>query len=83
LPPAKTGFFKKVLESLFYGRLGNWIDYKSMQLTVGFWKRKFRHLDTDTFDLALKSRRGVSKHHPLHFQQKVLDRFEENLRGLS
>ncbi len=83
LPPVETGFFKKMLESLFSGRLGNWLDQKTMQLTVGFWKRKFRHLDADTFDLALKSRRGVSKHHPLHFQQKVLDRFEENLRALS
>lgn len=83
LPPVEMGFFKKMLESLFSGRLGNWLDQKSMQLTVGFWKRKFRHLDADTFDLALKSRRGVSKHHPLHFQQKVLDRFEANLRALT
>jgi hypothetical protein len=36
-------------------------------------------MDDQTFDLALKSRRGVSKHHPLHFQQKVLEQFEQNL----
>ncbi|MFN0037448.1 MAG: nucleotidyltransferase domain-containing protein, partial [Saprospiraceae bacterium] len=61
--------------------MGGWLDQKAMRLTVGFWKRKFRDLDGSTFDLALKSRRGVSKHHPLHFQQKVLARFEENLRA--
>ncbi len=83
LPPLKTGFLKKILEKMAAGKPGDWLDQKAMQLTVGFWKRKFRHLDQGTFELALKSRRGVSKHHPLHFQQKVLDRVEENLRTLS
>lgn len=64
------------------GSFGSWLDKKAMRFTVGFWKRKFRHLDSSSFDLALKSRRGVSKHHPLHFQEKVLARLEENLNAL-
>ncbi len=83
VPPCTIGFPKKLGEKVWAGKPGAWLDRKAMQLTVSFWKRKFRHLDEGTFDLALKSRRGVSKHHPLHFQQKVLDRFEENLRDLS
>lgn len=65
------------------GKLGDWFDRKAMQITVGFWKKKFRGMDKRSFDLAFKSRRGVSKHHPLHFQQKVLERFDENLTGLA
>jgi hypothetical protein len=41
-------------------------------VTVQFWKRKFSHFDDQTFNVALKSRRYVSKHHPMYFQGKVL-----------
>ncbi|MBC7777658.1 MAG: nucleotidyltransferase domain-containing protein [Phycisphaerae bacterium] len=82
IPAYSRGFFKKLLEKMLTGKLGDWLDRKAMRLTVSFWKRKFQAMDSETFDLALKSRRGVSKHHPLHFQQKVLERFEENLRRL-
>lgn len=80
VPPATHGFIKKALEKMGSGKLGDWLDRAAMRITVGFWKRKFRHMAPHTFDLALKSRRGVSKHHPLHFQQKVLARWEENYR---
>lgn len=66
------GIVKKSLEWLLGGRLGDWLDERSMRTTVGFWRRKFSHFDPGTFDVALKSRRYVSKHHPLYFQQKVL-----------
>ena len=79
VPPYSSSVFKKIIEKLFSGIPGHWLDKKAMQLTVRFWKKKFRHLDAGTFDLALKSRQGISKHHPLHFQQKVLMQFEENL----
>ncbi|MFN0036825.1 MAG: nucleotidyltransferase domain-containing protein, partial [Saprospiraceae bacterium] len=61
VPPHSRGFFKKMLEKALSGKMGGWLDQKAMRLTVGFWKRKFRDLDGSTFDLALKSRRGVSK----------------------
>jgi len=81
VPAYSRGFFKKTMEKILKGKQGAWLDRKAMRFTVGFWKRKFQSMDADTFDVALKSRQGVSKHHPLHFQQKVLERFEENLRG--
>ncbi|MFN0173665.1 MAG: nucleotidyltransferase domain-containing protein [Saprospiraceae bacterium] len=79
VPLHSSSLLKKSLEKILSGKLGDWLDRKAMLFTVGFWKRKFRNMDENTFDLALKSRRGISKHHPLHFQKKVLDRFEENL----
>jgi hypothetical protein len=78
-PPQRRGFFKKTAEYLFNGWLGGWLDEQAMRLTVGHWRRKFRHFDDDTFDGAFKSRRHVSKHHPLYFQRSVLEQFERRL----
>ena len=80
--PTSKGFFKRIAERLLAGKLGEWLDQKCMQLTIGFWKKKFKHLDSSTFDLALKSRKGISKHHPLHFQQKVLKQLNQNLERI-
>ena len=82
VPFHSKGFLKKMLEKMLLGRIGTWLDEKAMRLTLGFWQRKFKHLDKDTFEVALKSRRYVSKHHPLHFQQKVLEHFEARVREL-
>lgn len=79
VPLHTRGFFKKTWEWLLNGRVGEWLDGRSMRLTVGFWRRKFRHFDGDKFDAALKSRRHVSKHHPLHFQEKVLRAWKARL----
>jgi hypothetical protein len=80
MPDKAPGRLKRMLESLLNGRLGAWLDEKSMRLTLGYWKRKFKHFDDDAFDIALKSRRYVSKHHPLHFQKKVLEAYEALLQ---
>lgn len=82
VPPQTRGLIKKTLEWVLFGAVGSWLDRKAMRFTVGFWKKKFRDMENSTFDLALKSRRGVSKHHPLHFQQKVLARYEGYLKEL-
>lgn len=79
-PPAPL--MKRVAEWLFGGKPGDWLDARCMRLTMYYWQRKFRKLDPDIFEVALKSRRYVSKHHPLHFQHKVLRRFEERMQEL-
>lgn len=80
IPVHSKSWMKNILEMLLRGPVGAWLDERFMRLTVGFWKRKFKHLENNDFSVALKSRRYVSKHHPLHFQQKVLQRFEERVR---
>lgn len=77
LPPAGAGFFKKGLEKILAGPFGDRLDERGFRLTTNFWKKKFAHFDEATFQLALKSNRGVSKHHPLGFQTKVLRRLGE------
>jgi hypothetical protein len=79
IPPYQPGMVKRGLERLLGGRFGDWLDGQAMQVTVRYWRRKFSHFDTDSFDIALKSKRYVSKHHPLYFQKKVLDAFAEKV----
>ncbi len=80
IPDHAPGWLKRVLEAMLSGQLGTWLDAKAMRLTLGYWKKKFKHFDKDTFGIALKSRRYVSKHHPLHFQKKVLEAYEALVR---
>ncbi len=79
----RRGFLKRGLEWLLNGRLGAWLDLRTMRSTVRYWRHKFSHFDQKTFDSALKSRRYVSKHHPLYFQQKVLEGFNKRVREMA
>ena len=79
VPQESRPLLKKMFEWILNGKVGDWLDAKAMHLTVGFWRKKFGHLDQNTFNVALKSRRYVSKHHPLHFQEKVLATFERRV----
>ncbi len=67
----------KVITGMTRGRLGEWLDEKFMRMTMKRWKKKFGDFESDTFDLTMKSRKYVSKHHPNNFQTKVLNRFME------
>lgn len=86
-PPRPTGstprhrrsFAKKAQEWCLRGGAGDWLDRLAMRLTVGYWRRKFRHFEARDFEVALKSRRYVSKHHPSYFQKKVLERLSRRL----
>lgn len=79
----RPGFFKKLGEWLLNGCFGTWLDIQSMRITVAYWRRKFSHFDPETFDNALKSRRYVSKHHPLYFQKKVLEAHEQRVKEMA
>ncbi len=81
--PQQRGWLKKTAEWLLAGRLGAWADRQAMRLTVGFWRRKFKHLGQEAFDTSLKSRPYMSKHHPQHFQAKVLEAYQKRVDGLT
>ncbi len=78
--PENRSILKKSAEWLFNGKIGEWIDDKCFKLTLKAWKKKFDHFDSDEFDLRLRSRKNVSKHHPNGFQEKVLKEYEKRLR---
>lgn len=67
----------KITMSALDNNLGEWLDQKFMELTFKRWKKKFSEFDKSKFDLTMKSRTYVSKHHPQDFQNKVLQQFDE------
>lgn len=71
----KSTHLKKWLEKRFSGSLGARLDTFFYKKTLQFWRRKFDWMDEDTFQIALKSKSYVSKHHPNNFQDRVLRKY--------
>ncbi|MEO8067955.1 MAG: nucleotidyltransferase domain-containing protein [Flavobacteriales bacterium] len=78
LEPSSSGP-QRWTERLLNGALGEWLDDLFMRLTYMRWRRKFGGFDARTFELALRTRKYVSKHHPQGFQQRVLDALTERI----
>ena len=76
----KRGFIQGGLEFLLNNALGDKLDDYFMKRTLLHWRGKFPHLDHQDFELALKTHKGVSKHHPQLFQNKVIAAFEQRIK---
>lgn len=77
-PPA----FKSVLEKLLSGPLGNIADKWMMHLTVNFWQKKFRTMKKQQYERDMQSHKGVAKHHPNGFRDRVLHEYESRFSEL-
>ncbi len=77
IPLASQSSIKGFIEKILNGRLGEGLDRFFMKKFIGFWKRKFKDIDTNRYAIALKSKRNVSKHHPQDFQLKVMKTYKE------
>ena len=66
---------KRWLEKRFSGSFGAGLDFFFHKKTLQFWKRKFDWMDEESFQIALKSKSYVSKHHPNNFQDRVLRKY--------
>lgn len=73
----KKPLFTKFLESILNTKLGDWLDSFFLKITYKKWKVKFNKLEDKHFNIALKSTKNVSKHHPLNFQRKVIERLND------
>jgi hypothetical protein len=82
LPTYKRKMIQKVIESFFNNRLGDYIDDNVMKLFIRFDEKRYGELDEDTFRLAFKTRKNISKHHPNYFQKRVLDSLRKKLEQL-
>ena len=60
-------------EHLFKGLLGDLLDCFFLNLTQLVWKIKFKTMEKNSFKVAMKSTKDVSKHHPQNFQKQVID----------
>lgn len=67
----------KMIQRIFNGSLGLTVDKFLQKMTLKKWVRKFKHLAKEDFDIAMKSTRHVSKHHPQNYQNKVITRLNE------
>jgi hypothetical protein len=68
----KNPFLTKAIEFILDNRIGNFIDISFKKITLRKWKSKFHFMNNDDFNIALKSTKNISKHHPSNFQKKVI-----------
>lgn len=73
---------KRAIEFLLNNKIGDYIDLFFMKLTLKKWGKKFPHFSSEKFELTMRTNRGVSKHHPKDFQNKVLREYELRLKKL-
>ncbi|WP_044400301.1 hypothetical protein [Lacinutrix sp. Hel_I_90] len=73
----KPFMVSKLLEAVFNSSLGNFVDHYCRKMTLKRWTSKFSNLEKEQFEIALKSTKSVSKHHPQNFQKKVIEAYEQ------
>ena len=66
--------FTRLTENILDTKLGEKLDQLFLKITYKKWKMKFSELEDRQFNVALKSTKNISKHHPLNFQKKVIER---------
>lgn len=74
--------FKLYFEKMLDGKWGEKLDDFLMKFTLNKWRKKFKHLQEENFELALRTRKYVSKHHPQSFQLKVLSAIDKKINEL-
>ena len=82
LPVFKRKIIQKVIESLLNRRFGDYVDDKIMKKFIRFDEKRYGELDENTFSLAFKTRKNISKHHPNFFQKRVLESLRLKLEQL-
>lgn len=71
----------KLIEFLFIKRSGEFFDNLFFKLTLRRWKQKFPEFSVEDFDLNMRTRKNVSKHHPRGFQKRVLEALDERMNA--
>jgi len=79
----KASGFKRFLEKILNGKMGEKLDELCFRITLKRWKKKFKHFNEEDFDLNMRTKKNVSKHHPQGFQNKVLKALDERLKRFS
>lgn len=77
---ANTFWLKRFAEAIFLPRFSDKLDEFCYRITVNAWKRKFKNFSDWEFELNLRSKKNVSKHHPRGFQIRVIKEFAEKMK---
>jgi len=78
----KRSWFQKIVEPFLNTKIGDILDDYFMKLTLSRWKSRFGNMSEEDFNVALKTSKTVSKHHPSNFQKKVLHDFDSRMAEL-
>tara|TARA_R110002049_G_scaffold290785_1_gene474394 strand:+ start:7242 stop:8147 length:906 start_codon:yes stop_codon:yes gene_type:complete len=73
----KKNAVSQLIQKLLNGNFGLLVDKKLQKITLKKWVKKFKHLADEDFNIAMKSTRQASKHHPQNYQNKVTKRLHE------
>lgn len=79
VPENESGILKRTLELIGNTRIGEWLDTWCMRMTFRYRKKKFSGMTNTDFNVAFKTRKYISKHHPANFQKKVTDKLKEKI----
>ncbi len=82
VPESRRKITHKIIETLLNNQLGDYFDNKVMKLFIKYDEKRYGTLDEETFKLAFKTRKNISKHHPNYFQKRVLESLREKLEQL-
>ncbi|WP_242119377.1 nucleotidyltransferase domain-containing protein [Aestuariivivens sediminicola] len=66
-------FAKQLIEYILGSRFGDVFDQFFHNLTIKKWKSKFKDIPHEEFEIAMKSTKNISKHHPNNYQKKIIE----------
>ena len=69
----QKGLLGKTIEKLFGSDFGDKVESFCHKFTLDRWRKKFDFLNKEDFEIAFKSTKNVSKHHPQNFQKKIIE----------
>jgi hypothetical protein len=79
---SKMKLTQKIIEPILNHKLGERVDNYCMKMFLKFDKKRYGELGKKTFEVAFKSKKNVSKHHPQYFQKRVLEALNNKIHKL-
>ncbi len=80
VPGERRTFLKRVMEKIGNTMIGEWLDTWCMRMTFRYRKKKFSGMTNTDFNVAFKTRKYISKHHPSHFQKRVTESLSQKIQ---
>lgn len=76
----RISILKRLFEHLLHNRWVDWLDRTILHLAIRRFRKKYEsHYPVSAYEVAFRSRPGVSKNHPLNYQGRVLNALEEKI----
>jgi hypothetical protein len=77
----RDGLIKILFEKVFSSTLGDKLDDFAMSLFEKSNRHKYHNYNSKDFQVAFKTSKHESKHHPKFFQKRVLEEFNNKLKS--